>query len=232
MGLDRFQSIFLKVAMPLRVLIFCWSALIMGLLSTPENANSVETIKPHLTIEESEQYVNIGAVIAYGFVRAPLGGILLIRRDEDLCAVRFTKFHQGEFKTRTPFRMDGHVVFAEYDWFLPAPGTVDFSDPAGETGHSKLEEHPRIGLGRLSWVPGDYRVECGSFDPFWIYPTGVEVYEEDGRRHPPGLEFAPTSWRNPSEVDLQHPQLKWYGYDESRKTFLIRLNELPGGDSP
>ena len=218
--------------MALCILIF-WSALIMGFLSWPENANSVENIKPHFPREKAEQYTKVGAIIGPIFSKYPLGRIILIRREADLCAVRFTAFHQGEFKTRTFYRMDGHILYAEYDWFLPAPGTGDFSAPLGETGHAKLEEHPRIGLGRLSWVPGDYRVECGPFEPFWIYPTGIEVYEAGDRKYPSGLEFAPTSWRNPSEVDLQHySKLKWYGYNESRKTFLIRLNELPGGDLP
>jgi hypothetical protein len=128
--------------------------------------------------------------------------------------------------------MKGHSFYAEYDWFVPAPGTGHFSDDKEQTGHAKLDENPRIGLGWLSGVPGDYRVECGPFEPFWFYPTGVEVYEGISKKRPSGLEFGPTAWRNPSEVDLQHPQLKWYGYDESRKRFLIPLDELPGGEAP
>jgi hypothetical protein len=221
---------FLKAQMFIRAFILRLIVCTMGVLTFVGTASSVETIKQYPTIEEHEQYAKIGAVVGYGWFDAPLERILLIRRGEDLCAVRFTEFHQGEFYPRRWYRMDGHSLHAEYDWFVPAPGTGQFSDDKEQTGHAKVERYPRTGLGAYAWVPGDWRVECGPFELSWTYPTGVEVYEE--RKRSSGLEFGPTAWRSPSEINLQHPRLKWYGYEESRKTFLIPLAELPGGEAP
>jgi hypothetical protein len=161
-------------------------------------------------------------------VSAPLDHFLLIRKDKDICAVRFTEFHRGhDAKPGTIFNSGEETLYAEYDWYYQGDGSGDFTKPRLKSGHRKLVRKPLIGIGRLAFQTGTINVKCGPFELGWIYPNHVAFFKrKEYLVH--GVELAPSKEQEISEVRVNDPCHKWYQYDEKeeRKRFSIPLDEL------
>ena len=155
-------------------------------------------------------------------VGAPIGKILLMRKESNLCAVKFTSATRGNDKTRsTTFDSGDESFFGEYDWqqlSLLENQTVTL----GPSGHRRLTQKALKGIGRLAFQLGDTTVKCGSFALTWGYPTSVSLYA-GARRGNQGIEMAPTRWSDFRDVSLGDPNLKWYGYDEDRKPTYVQI---------
>ena len=169
--------------------------------------------------EQIVQYASSHAFVSFDRVGAPFGRIVLMRRKGDICAVRFTEFHRKDLPSG--FLTDGGPSFyAEYDWYqLRSQGV--------ESGHREVSEKPGRGFSvTMAFTRGSPIIKCGSFAPLWLYPQSVRFFEGDERRDYE-IELAPTNWREPADIDLAHPDLRWYRYDEKRQPILIPWEQLP-----
>ncbi len=179
----------------------------------------------HFTIEEREAQSPLGVSILAVGVNSSVGRLLLIRRDADLCAIRFTEFHRGhDAKPPAWFHSGEESFYAEYDWYLPGPnGQFSGTNVEVETGHRKVDKQPLLGFGRLGFQLGTAAVECGSLTPSWFYPTGVSF--RVGTQFDHDLELAPIQWTELSQINLR--DLIWYRYNESQQDTFVPLKELP-----
>ena len=139
----------------------------------------------------------------------PLETILLVRRGNNMCAVKFTKFWTGK---------TDEDLYAEYE-------------SVGLTGNGKpIREElsfpkPR-GIGRLAFSFGNKEIKCGPFKLFWSGKGAVHFHAEGQKQGDYGIELAPTSWSNISDVKIADPCLKWYRYDENRRRQNIPVDKL------
>ena len=160
-------------------------------------------------------------------VNSPVGRLLLMRRGSDLCAIRFTEFHRGhDAKPATWFHSGHESFYAEYDWYEPG-ANGQFSGSDVETGHRTVDQRPTVGLLflNLGFPLGSNRMKCGPFYSRWFYPTGISFIE--GTRYDYELELAPTQWTEPSQINLQDPQLIWYQLNENQPDTFVPLKDLP-----
>jgi len=180
----------------------------------------VKTDKGTPSVEQIVQYASTHALASWDGASAPLGRIVLMRRGTNLCAVRFTKFHRGEDTPPGVLTRGGPSLYAEYDWY-------DLTGPQVVSGHRKLSNVAGSGIPFLFPIfTGEHFIKCSSFEPLWRYPTVVTLFESNDP-HDYGIELAPTAWRDVAEIEMNHPRLSWYRYDEKRKPILIPLGELP-----
>jgi hypothetical protein len=171
-------------------------------------------------VEQRVRYASTHAFIGPLGVSAPMGRILLMRRGPDLCAIRFTEFHRTKDAPSGLFTRGGPSLYAEYDWY-------DLTAPKVQSGHRQLSNKPGYGIPLTFPVfTGSPWVKCRSFEPTWSYPNAVRFIESNELRDY-GIELAPTSWRDVAEIDLAHPRLRWYRYDEKREPILVPLGDLP-----
>ena len=107
------------------------------------------------TGDDSDKYdPKTQAMITWLDAGAPLGKFLLIRKEKDICAVRFTDAHRGhDAKPQTIFNSGGESFYAECEWFYQGDGSDDFSRNNVKRGHEKLVEKPLRGIGRLAFRP-------------------------------------------------------------------------------
>lgn len=159
-------------------------------------------------------------------VVAPINRFLLIRKDAEVCAVRFTEFHRGhDAKPATLFNSGEETFYAEYDWYCQADGSQDLTKSNIQSGHKKLVRKPLRGIGRLAFQTGEINVRCGSFSLYWSYPTAVAFYGVP-KQADYGIELSPTKWKEIKEVKALDPNIKWYRLDEKRQLFYISINDL------
>jgi hypothetical protein len=150
----------------------------------------------------------------------PLGKIVLVRKDSQYCAVKFTEAWTGE----TAF---DH--FASYESYYQGDGTGDLSKNNVQFTKDQLAWRRRVGLGRLLTFPAgpqNLEVKCGPMKLFWssggsIYFRGHAKKEDDY-----GIELAPTKWTDISQVNVFDPRLMWYRYDGKRKDIYIPIDQL------
>jgi hypothetical protein len=88
------RSMFPKVGVSIRAFIVGLLVCTMGMLILVGTANSGEIIQEHPTIEESEEDAKIGAIVGYGFVKAPWA---------EFCS-------SVEVKTSVPFDLPNFIV--------------------------------------------------------------------------------------------------------------------------
>ena len=133
--------------------IFVFAVLTYAVVTSYVEANFYfgETGEP----KASEVHIGRTAIVM------PLQTILLVRRGNDICVVKFTKFWTG--KTDEDF-------YAEYE-----------SVSLKGIGKPKREElsfpKPR-GIGRLALSFGNKEIKCGSFKLFWSGKGAVHFYAE------------------------------------------------------
>ena len=162
--------------------------------------------------------VHIGPVC----IGMPLNRIIVIRKDDAYCAVRFTKYW-----TRIGKR--GKEMYAAYDAYYQGDGTGDFSNANAEFKAREASLLPERGFFYpLIWQPGHAFVKCGAIDLNWFSLCGINhicffkgVYQGDY-----GFSFAPTPWSDIKEVDVHDQRVQWYRYDEKRPRVNIPIDQL------
>ena len=182
--------------------------------------------------EKVEEKAHLGARIYGTAAGAPLGRLLLMRKDGNACAIRFTQFRRGnDSKPQTRFRTNEETRYAEYDWYFLAGKGKDRLRQRITSGHESLSYKPIVGYGHLRIQRGNVTVKCGSLHATWAYPVSVSLLEPNGRFESNGIEVAPTQWVDVQDVNLSAPGLVWYRYSEARDLAYIPLEDLPGRPS-
>jgi hypothetical protein len=167
------------------------------------------------------------AMLTWFDVGAPLNHMLLIRRGEDACVVRFTAFQRGhDAKPSTAFNSGEESFSAEYDWFDPTTSAAGPGRPAYDTGHRSVSRRASAGIGRLAFAQGDSEIRCGHFRLAWFYPVRVGFNSKNSAKNI-GIELAPTKWTKIEDVSFSNPAIRWYIADEARKPMLIPVDDLP-----
>ncbi|MCI0409343.1 MAG: hypothetical protein L0191_12430, partial [Acidobacteria bacterium] len=115
-----------------------------------------------------------GTLILPHGVSGPIYRFLLVRKDRDACALRFTDIHRGgDARPRSWWQEGGESEYAEYDWYYQGDGSGDFTRPNVQSGHGNLYEKPAVGIGRLRFSRGINAIRCGSFRLGWSYPSYI-----------------------------------------------------------
>ncbi len=173
---------------------------------------------------EREHHAGIEAYIATTGASAPIGRFLLVRRGEDVCAVRFTRMYRGnDAHSPSVFSSGDESLYADYEWYRPHSGS-DFSSLQLESGHGQVSSTAMVGLWRFAFGGGNRTVYCGPLPLRWIYPNNLGFrFMTDP---PKEYEMAPTKWQDVREVNPQDQRLKWYRYDESRLNVYIPIDAL------
>ena len=157
----------------------------------------------------------------------PLGKILLVRKDSEYCAVKFTRFwSENTSEVGSIFVAAGSDEYAVYESYYQGDKTGDFSKKNVEFKKEKLSFPKPRGIGRLAFSFGNKEIKCGSIKLFWGGKGSVSFYGEGQDQGDYGIELAPTKWTDISQVNVFDSRLKWYRYDEKRKRVNIPVDQL------
>ena len=122
--------------------------------------------------------------IAPHYVAMPLGGIVLIRRGSEYCAVKFTEAWKGKTES---------ARFANYESYYQGDGTGDFQSKNVQFTKDTLVDRISV-LGRLYPVPFGHRnldIKCGPIKLFWSDKGTVYFFGSKQKEGNHGIEFAP-----------------------------------------
>ena len=162
------------------------------------------------------------AFVTWYDVGAPLGKFILIRKDANVCAIRFTEYHRGnDAKAPTVFSSGEESLDAKYECFCRSEGGGGF----GNATLGEVNKSASWGIGRLAFGGGKTNVRCGPFKLPWMYPARVSFHIEGTKLGDHGIELAPTRWSTINEVNLS-ARLRWFRYDERRKPTYIPSEDL------
>jgi len=150
-------------------------------------------------------------------VNLPLGKFLLIRKGDQVGALRITQITPDTQSKPRAGEWLGSVAYESY--FISKPSD-SFSQSANSKHLGELKFGRMRGFGfHYSWQSGDLKAIVGPWKFLFFAQDGMFMTAVDfwnGAIHDSGLEFAPT---NITEVDLLDPrerELHWYPYDENR----------------
>jgi len=217
-----FHILAMTIVLPVfSLIVLCQSVLSGELPSTQEEFSKA--------YDEAAVKAQSHAVIRNFMAAAPLKSFLIIRENENVCAIRFTEFHRGhDAKPRTFFNSGHESLYAEYDWYSQTEDGKRFEPLKTNSGHRTLDQQPWFGISlHLSFQMGDTFVKCGPFKLPWTYPNNVGFTFPFSRKPDSNIELAPTNWQNISDIDLENKSLRWYRWDETREEMLIPIAELP-----
>jgi hypothetical protein len=138
-------------------------------------------------------------------VQVPLRRILLIRRDLEYGAVKFTEVWTEK---------SGEDKYGRYESYYQGDKSGNFSKKNVRFREGELLD-PKgiwIGGGHYFSLRGTYNIRCGPIKLAWAYKTFVAFYSRRQKERDYGIELAPTKWTDISEVSVFDPRLKWYRY--------------------
>lgn len=182
--------------------------------------------KTQLTDPSDAEKVKTHGVITWGDASAPVGRFLLIRRRDELCAIKFTGYHRGhDTKPPTIFNSGEESLYGDYDWHYGPTGKAGLPGADATSGQKKLAQTRTLGIGRLILWGGVDWVKCGSFTLLWFYPTHVSFHTPDVECDLT-IEMAPTRWSDIRLVNPADPTLKWYRCDKKREPMFIPVDKL------
>jgi hypothetical protein len=152
-------------------------------------------------------------IIRPHLVSIPLGKILLVRKDSTYCAIKLVRIG---------------LVNAEYVSYYQSDKSGNFNKENVEIKNGKLLAKEPVGIGRFAFAFGQkIDIECGPLELMWSGRRSIHFYSssQDERRYS-DIELAPTPWGDISQVNVFDPRVKWYWYDEKRKTQVIPIDKL------
>jgi len=168
------------------------------------------------------------AMITWADVGAPLQRFLLIKKGNDLCAIRFTQYRRSyDVEPPTNFNSGEESFYGEYDWHYGLANKGGLNADGASKGHRKVAQTRTLGIGRLILWGGVDWVRCGSFVLLWRYPTRAS-FSSKSTEGPCDreIEMAPTRWSDIRQVNPADAGLKWFRCDEKRKPISIPVDEL------
>jgi hypothetical protein len=155
--------------------------------------------------------------IAPNAIRVPLGAILLARRNQEYCAIKFTKFWTGETKDDE---------YATYESYYQGDKTGDFTNKNVKFKQGELSRPRLRGIGRLSFSFGTINIQCGPIKLFWSGKGWVYFFHSNQKQGDYGIELTPTKWTHISQVNVFDQRLTWYRYDENRHRVKFPVDQL------
>jgi len=160
--------------------------------------------------------------IAPNAIGLPVGRLLLIRKNDDYCAVKFTQNLTG----KTDY--DQHV---EYESYYQGDKTGNLNSKNVEFRKDEVYyTKPSFSIfGHPIRIGAKMDIRCGPMELWWSAgPYIVFVYynKHDQNQRDYGIELAPTKWTNISQVNVFDSRLKWLKYDENRKRVNIPIDNL------
>ena len=157
--------------------------------------------------------------IAPNGIAMPLGRILLVRKNSDYCAIKFSKFWSGK-------TLDDR--YATYEAYYQDDKTGAFSNK--NVKFSKEELHwPKTSFWLLGhpWAFGvKDEIQCGPIRLWWTGLGSAYFFKHGLRQGDYGIELTPTPWTDISQVNVFESRIKWYRYDETRKRVNIPIDQL------
>jgi hypothetical protein len=154
-------------------------------------------------------------------LRIPVGRMLLVRKNNNLCALRFTKvFHEGSYQ-----KPSSVAYYADYEWFYSDEGGGRLGNSKLKSGRGRLDEK-HTGYGHPFDVSANNVIECGSFRLGWNPPSTVWFHIGVDSKGDVGNELAPTKWTDIADVNSNDPRLRWYKYGQIRDELFIPIDQL------
>ncbi len=191
----------------MRTFIFCLIVILLMAMATSNQGAGIGPLGPS------------DVQIAPNCIIMPVGRILLVRKDSDYCAIKFTEFWTGKTK---------EDLYAKYESYYQGDKTGDFSnknikfkkeDLSWPKAKTSIFGHP--------WAPGTKdEIRCGPIKLWWTGKGTVYFYKRYQPESDYGIELAPTKWTDISQVNVFDSRLKWYRYDEKRKDVIIPVDQL------
>ena len=159
--------------------------------------------------------------IAPTAVIMPLQRFVLVRKDSDYCAIKFTRFWTG----RT-----NDDLYAQYESYYQGDKSGDFSRGNVQIRKDELYyPKPTWSLfGHPVFSGGNKEIRCGPISLWWTGRGVVCFYKNPKSQGDYGIELAPTKWTVISEVNVFDLRVKWYRYDVKRKSENIPIDQLWG----
>jgi hypothetical protein len=189
-----------------RELPFASVALIGLVACSPDPAPSADALTDASLVE----HLSSTGRMSHSMARAPVGAFLLARSNQDYCAIAFTQFSESKADTAPTVFSDGAPSrYASYEVAIAGADKRGFAFDSSEKRTGYVNSHSSTGIGRVAFARGDYLVDCGKFQLAWEYPVWVRFYPTEG------AEFAITRIRDLSQLNIDAPELKWYGLDQT-----------------
>jgi hypothetical protein len=160
--------------------------------------------------------------IAPNAIGMPVGRILLVRKNNDYCAVKFTQNWTG----KTDY--DQH---AEYESYYQGDQTGNLlNENVKYSKEAVYYTRPSFSIfGHPIRIGAKMDIRCGPIELWWSAgPYLVFVYynKHDQSQRDHGIELAPTKWIDISQANVFDPRLKWLKFDENRKRVNVPLDNL------
>lgn len=197
--------------------------LVLMIIVFSNNAFSLETSDTYRLEETANTDPKLYAYIGPIEIAAPLNHFLIVKKGQDICAIRFTDYRRAhDGKKPNLFSGGEENLFAEYDWHYLGKDPQFF----GKSGHEKLNRAPTIQiLGFHGFLPGNRSIICGTLRLDWVYPIAVGYMGEAGS-YLKDLEIAITPWTDVSQINLNNKKIHWYPFDSERRETFIHFKEL------
>ena len=203
-----------------------FAALVCVLLSSSACSATGGDPEKETPIEDSE--LRTHGRISWHAAYPPLEKFLLIRKDKDLCAVRFTGAWRGNDKKDGTVWNSGEESFrVTYEWV----GAIMEPDgrwkmDLGNNGKGQATRGPIVGVGRFGFATGDSYVDCAKFRMGWPGSTGVGFEPDQSKFQEHGYELALTKWSDAAEIDPNAAYLKWFRFENNRKLIKIPIEKF------
>jgi len=181
----------------------------------------------------SEREAYSAAVVAPLGINVPVGRWALLRKKNELCALRFTAFHHEIDQEKPPHEVYWVSRYSDYDWAYRSDDESDFSKSNVRTGSGHAASRPNL------WrIPrGTYVVKCGPLEAGWEYPNFISLVNKRRVSDEPyvsnGIEIAVTAWKDLKDINVNDPRLVWRRFDADQqqsagRSMVIPVEELPG----
>ena len=196
-------------------------------LSTSTQASWAESITNQNEPATSFEAKNVE--IYSDCIYMPKGKIMLVRLDEDICALKFIDFWSEKPGKFTSFwtKKGEEDDYALYEIHYIGDNGEDYLCASEKYKQDKLYRPTPRGIGRLEFSFGNRRIKCRCITLKWFGKGSVAFYNPP--RYPEadyGIEFAPTIWEDISQVNLSEPHIKWYTYERKRQKQIIPIDQL------
>jgi hypothetical protein len=151
-------------------------------------------------------------------IEVPLNTILLIRKDKEICVVKFLEFWNGKTE---------EDLFGKCAIYYQNNGSGDFSRNNVKYSLENLFYPKPRGFHPFVFQLGRKDLKCGSMSLAYTGKGGISFLAPGQRQvYDNGYEFAPSPWTDISEVNISDSRIRWYKLDTMRKGIIIPVNKL------
>jgi hypothetical protein len=153
--------------------------------------------------------------IGRDLVSMPLGSILLVRKGEEYCALKFT----NTWLSQTPFVIAETDIFTSYEYHYQGDGSGDFSKGNVKSG-TEILHFPKVSnfLGIFFYQKNaKTHIRCGGIEIIWMVISTILLGE---------AELGPTPWRSINEVNTNDPRIEWYRKGGDFKSKRLPIGQL------